>query len=965
MATAQLATLLRHMQTMGAGHRTRQQPDRQLLDAFAARHDQAAFAALVERHGPMVLRVCRRVLRQEQDAEDAFQATFLVLARSTASIRKREAVADWLHGVAYRTAMKAKRSAARRRSHEGRLRAWAREAAPSPSWDEVQAVLDEEIRSLPEPFRAAFTLCVLEGKSGPAAAAELGCKAGTVSSRLTRARKQLQQRLTRRGIKLSALLAALSVAEHAGRAALPPALARTSVRFGLLVAAGEPAAGVIPPGVAELATGVTRAMFLTKTKLAAALLLAVGLVVGAGALARQALAAGEPPAGSRPSQPEAPARGHKPDAPAREPGRDTTAKLRAANDKDSLAYSGRVLGPDGRPVPGAKLYLTPLWSYLSGPSSWPEYATTGPDGRFQFTAPKAKFADHFTVVAATAANHGPGWVMVPAGGRRDDLTLQLVKDDVPITGQIVDLEGKAIPGVTLTVLQISAAPGEDLGPWLEAVKGKKGRSFDLEQRYLKRYTVAPSPRATTDAAGNFRLSGIGRNRLVVAQLDGPAVATQQLHILTRPGKAVEAMEYEGRPEYNDPRRVTTYYGVGFRHVAGPTKPIVGVVRDKDTKQPLAGVSVRSFKLANHPLHYSDGQETVRATTDAQGRYRLTGMPKGVGNKIKVVPPGDLPYLAAAADVHDSPGLGPVTVDFELKRGVWIEGKITDKVTGQSLRGGVHYIPLYSNPNRRDYPGVYEIFFHFGTVKEDGSYRIVGLPGPGMVAVYGLKNHYLRVSQREDEYGAKGLSDEEYPMHLRGSNCAALTRVNPAKGAGKVLRDVTLDPGRKIKGTVLGPDGQPLPGTRNLFLAGTWWDREATKTAEFAGWFNPHETPEILFQHPEKGLIGVVQPPKENGGSVTVRLEPGATVTGRLVDADGQPRAGVELEVAFLPKGWGSWRDCSPEPIQTDREGRFRLTALLPGREFRLSDGQGELPFRGPARSGQAKDLGDVRIKRAE
>src|SRR5262249_14259999 len=215
--------------------------DRQLLDQFAARGDEAAFAALVARHGPMVLRVCRRVLRHEQDAEDAFQATFLVLARHTGSIRKREALAEWVHGVADRTAMRAKRSAARRRNREARLRAVPPRAAPGPTWDEVQAALDEELRCLPEAFRQAFVLCVLEGKSVPEAAADLGCKPGTLSSRLTRARQQLRRRLTRRGIELSALLAALSVAESAGKGALPAVLAHTTVRCGLLVAAGEPA----------------------------------------------------------------------------------------------------------------------------------------------------------------------------------------------------------------------------------------------------------------------------------------------------------------------------------------------------------------------------------------------------------------------------------------------------------------------------------------------------------------------------------------------------------------------------------------------------------------------------------------------------------------------------------------------------------------------------------------------------
>jgi len=307
MATAHLGTLLRHIHRL-AGEppgSTRRLTDRQLLDDFAARRDEAAFAALVARHGPMVLRVCRRVLNREQDAEDAFQATFLVLARHTGSIRKPAALANWLYGVAYRTAMKAKRSAARRRKHEAKL--WAQKmgtvppsskgqspfSARGPSWDEVQAVLDEEIQHLPDRYRAVFVMSVLEGKSAPQAAAELEIKEGTVWSRLARARQLLQRRLTRRGIKLAAVLAALSVAEAAGKAAVPAVLASATVRCGLLVAAGGTAAGQIPSHVAALAAGVTRAMLLTKAKIAMGVLCAVGLFAGAGALAFQPLGARE------------------------------------------------------------------------------------------------------------------------------------------------------------------------------------------------------------------------------------------------------------------------------------------------------------------------------------------------------------------------------------------------------------------------------------------------------------------------------------------------------------------------------------------------------------------------------------------------------------------------------------------------------------------------------------------------
>jgi RNA polymerase sigma factor (sigma-70 family) len=947
---------MRHLRKLAAVPAGRQRTDRQLLDDFAARRDDSAFADLVSRHGPMVLRVCRRVLRHEQDAEDAFQATFLVLARNTASIRKRQALTSWLYGVAYRTAMKAKRSAARRRNHEARLRERTPPATPGPSWDDVQAVLDEEIRHLPELYRTAFVLCVLEGKREAAAAAELGVKEGTLSCRLARARQRLQQQLARRGIELSVVLAALSVAQEAAKAAVPAELAAATIRFGLLVAAGEPAAGVIPSSVAALAAGVTRAMFLSKTKIATALVLAAGLLLaGAGALARQVLSAGEPPAES----PKSAAGARKPEpAAAKE-----AAKPPAAEDKDALTYGGRVIGPDGQPVAGARLYVK------GGSRRGEEFRrlepspvdTTGPDGRFRFTIPKAKsvFGAPDTIVTALAANYGAGWVRVPTGGKTDDLTLQLVKDDVPISGQIVDLEGKPVAGATLRVIEIRAAPGEDLGPWLAAAREngrspREGLDARLESQYLPRSTTALSSRVTTDAAGRLRLTGIGRNRLVRAQLDGPAIASQRLCILTRPGKAIEVTQTKPRPAMSYPGTVTTYHGADFRLVTAPTKPVVGVVRDKDTKKPLAGVTIQSYWWGDRRVYPPD---IVRTTTDEQGRYRLMGMSKGEGNQVRLLPRDDQPYLAVHEAVPNTDGLDPVTVDFEVKRGVWIEGKLTDKVTGQPVQGEMGYFALQSNPNLRDYPG----FEHCQVAaKEDGSYRVVGLPGPGLVAVRCQKDHYLWATEREDEYGTREryLATAPFGIFFPTAD-VAFARIDPAAGTQAVKRDVTLDPGWTFTFTVLGPDGKPLPGARSFNT------NCEMKGAEFTvRGCDPRGPREVLFQHPERGLFGVAQLPKEKGGSVVVRMTPGVTLTGRLVDAEGKPRAGVELEASSLVTGPEDphMQDLSYSRTRTDREGRFRLEAVLPRYLFRLSDGR-DAPFFDGVPEGRTTDLGDVHLQR--
>jgi protocatechuate 3,4-dioxygenase beta subunit/predicted DNA-binding protein (UPF0251 family) len=834
-----------------------------------------------------------------------------------------------------------------------------------PAADESLRALHEEIARLPEKLRRAMILCDVQGVSQRRAAGELHLSERTLQRRLSQGRERLKARLIRRGLAPQGGVLGPALLDQA-RFAVPPDWAEATVRAALATVRQSVNVGVISAGASKLTLEVLRIMLLQKLAFASATLVATGLIAWGASAALASL-------GREPSQNLAAG----PNPPLQQKAETAVARPER-NEPDppgKITIRGRVLAPDGQPVAGSKLYMTTAWGYPHEPSPSPEYGTTGPDGRFRLAVPKAEFEGNFSVVAAAAPNYGAGWVKVHPDDQRDELTIRLVEDDVPINGQIIDLEGEPVPGATLRVMQINAAPEEDLGPWLEAVKAKKDIRLELEQRYLNRFTLAVPLQVTTDSAGRFRLTGIGRNRLVTAQLEGPAICAEHLLMLTRPGETIEV-------RHSQPGGVDRYYGASFRHAAAPSKPIIGVVRDADTKAPLAGITVRALALTLE-LHSFQSLDNPRTTTDAQGRYRLTGMPKRDGNLILAMPGAEEPYVFAHTEVPSSPGLGPVTADIELKRGVWIEGKITDKLTGEPLHPRVSYFALLSNPNLRDYPGFDETFVLFEGVdaKEDGSYRLVGLPGPGFVAVWAWSyTNYRRAPDREDEFGTKesSLGTAPYTLGIQSppntpSNLAALARINPTKGVDSLKQDVTLDPGSRIKytGTVVGPDGQPLAGARTLGLDGkVFWHHKGMKAAEFEGSFVPGEprNPPVLFQHPGKGLVGVAEAPKGKSGSITVRMEPGATVTGRLVGADGRPRRGVELRVTFHPwKGsganWASWFDYSPERIKTDQEGRFRIEALLPGYEFRLYDDRGELPFGGDGlRSAETKDLGDVRLK---
>jgi RNA polymerase sigma factor (sigma-70 family) len=234
MAKQPLNGVLQHLRKVAAVHASRELSDGELLERFVGARDEAAVTVLIERHGPMVHGVCRRALPNFHDAEDACQATFLVLARRAASIRKKTSLSTWLHGVAYRVVANMKRDHARRKARECGVDAPApKDPAAEVSWREVQAILDEELQGLPERYRAPLILCYLECLTRDEAAQRLGLSSTTLHGRLERARDLLRKCLTRRGLTLAAVMSAAALGEGVAQAALA---SRLVVCAGLFVA---------------------------------------------------------------------------------------------------------------------------------------------------------------------------------------------------------------------------------------------------------------------------------------------------------------------------------------------------------------------------------------------------------------------------------------------------------------------------------------------------------------------------------------------------------------------------------------------------------------------------------------------------------------------------------------------------------------------------------------------------------
>jgi RNA polymerase sigma factor (sigma-70 family) len=598
----------------------------QLLGRFVAGRDEGAFATLVSRHGPMVLGVCRRVLGAESDAEDASQATFLVLVRRAGMLREAESLGPWLHGVARRVASRARADRARRRAQEEKAAIGRDEARPGgpgvgsqAETRELRAMLDEEIDRLPEKYRRPVVLCYLEGLTHEAAARRLRCQAGVLRGRLERARVRLRDRLIRRGVAPAAI-GSMAVVERLGQpaqAAVSPALlGATLATAGRDVTVGKVAGAVAVSSAVELAGDFLRRQLLARCTAAAVLLAAGTLAVAA--LSRL----GDEPSAARAAATITNQSRFK-DSKIRESG-PGEAPLRDGGD-----FELRVVGPGGEPVAEALVEVRTSAAPTADqvrrgrflrPSTYGPYLATDGQGRLVIAFPKVPRSLDINI---TTPGYGPYWAAWSSQDHPDTIPSRCAAELEPgwsVGGVVVDSAGKPVAGAAIR-------------PWIRFKK----RPGDVKDLYA-------GSDLKTDATGKWRFESVPDS-------------LGEVHL---------EIDHAG---FRPLRRPLTRAEFGLEHGREPSARIVldhgltvtGRVTD-EAGRPIAGALVRT-KFLN---------DIREATTNGEGVYTLAGCEP---RTAKIV----VSARSRATDMKElriDPDMGPV--DFRMQPGGKVRVRVVDE-----------------------------------------------------------------------------------------------------------------------------------------------------------------------------------------------------------------------------------------------------------------------------------------------
>ena len=658
----------------------------------------------------------------------------------------------------------------------------------------------------------------------------------------------------------------------------------------------------------------------------------------------------------------------------------------------SVKYTGQVLDPDGKPVADASIYHIYYTSMATGllEPTWKPVATTGGDGKFEFEYAADEFegspeAAKYGVIVATKEGFGFG----KASG--DELSkdgqpiepIRLSKDH-SIRGRIIDIEGEPVAGARLVLVQVFGMKDK----WSEGVKKPDADFYSMRNNWTTFNINAPQVRsivtpAITNAEGKFELRGLGKGRLGQFILSGPGIESVKIYARSEAGATIMLPN-----EKRNKDRTDTYYPSEFEYISGPSVPVTGVVRASDTGEPISGVTVKSQSIHGNPLT-GWSSDFIRAVSDTDGRYRLRGLPIGKDNVIAAMGPAadestnSPAYLSLEARVSTEAASEEVERDLELVRGSWLHGRITDKSTGKGLPGRLRYFSKPSKPYGRGIGFVDERDRLISD--DDGRFRIAVPRGEGYITFMPNDHQsYPRATEIQNLDGTTTVAGNMIGNFLIPRNFHLVAEYEA--DADDCERNLAIGKGLTRKGKVIGPDKQPATGFRYLSRKAQFGRWELSTSNEFdLEDYDPDVQRDVYFIHAAKNLAGHSIATGPTDEPLVVELMEAGTVTGRLVDEDGEPLPNRRLMRWSPPMSGltetGNVKTSPSLPYnarydhginETDEDGNFTLTCLLPDTEYRVQ----VLPQKPPefvkslgivikVKAGETTDLGDISIAEAD
>jgi hypothetical protein len=652
-------------------------------------------------------------------------------------------------------------------------------------------------------------------------------------------------------------------------------------------------------------------------------------------------------------------------------------------------FSGRVFGPDGKPLSRARVYIIPYYSRSNTPG--PVRAETDAQGRFEFDAPDMTYtgldglpARRTGLLIATADGFAPDW-METWGQTRSGIrshwdpvkgaavNLQLARDDVPIRGRLLGPDGRPLTGARVRLTGLTVPLEHDLDAHLRRLNPFGGGDIG-RTNYRPQRLPGLTTETQTDADGRFTLSGLGRDRLAELDVSQPSVVDTTLTVMTR-----NAPDVGTRGGLNGG---TTWgvYGAGFTLQLQRGLTVTGQVRDRDTHAPIPGMWVGPY---NDPWEgLSAG--TYRFITDADGHFALTGLPTlppGRAFKIQVTavsPPG-LSYQAATEEIHTN-----TNVVIECRRAIPFRLKVVD----EQARPVEAEVTSYDIASTMNQPRTHDARWPISRAAHRGAgiYEGFLLPGPGAVLVKTPPQAGYRPAHvdpkaffapgrtnwtPQEQNSAYGTQDtlsvpgEWIDQH----DYAAIVLVNPPPNSGPLDLSATLVHDRPRRVSLIDPEGKPVVGAQTEGMTFFPWDAEpALRIATFSlRGLSPDRVQRITFFKEDRRLIGFLMARGDGDAPYTVRMQPWGTVIGRISDAHGKPQK-ADLSM-------GTWAlETNSDPAvgvhfdaATDAQGRFRIDKLVPGQRYSATI-WGNFKNLGTAfdnlvvRAGEVRDLGEIRAK---